>query len=175
MKILHINYSDQVGGAATSVMRLHKSLLKKNIKSFLLVKEKTTQEKNIIYKKSTISLIIDLIKKALLRNIRKLSKSKNNSTFSMNLLNGISANKINLIKPDIVNLHWISNEMISLREIMKINSPIVWTLVDMWLFCGGEHYSDEKRYLQGYLKSNRRKNEGGLDLNRYIWNKKKNT
>ena len=32
MKILHINYSDQVGGAAISVMRLHKSLIKKKIK-----------------------------------------------------------------------------------------------------------------------------------------------
>ena len=149
MKILHINYSDQVGGAAISVMRLHKSLIKKKIKSKMLVQEKTTNTVGVISQKSTFSLIIDLIKKALLRNIKKLSKSNYNSTFSMNLLNGISMDKIKNINPDVVNLHWISNEIISLKEISKIKIPIVWTLVDMWLFCGGEHYSNEKRYTEG--------------------------
>ena len=43
MKILHINYSDQVGGAAISVMRLHKSLIKKKIKSKMLVQEKNNK------------------------------------------------------------------------------------------------------------------------------------
>ena len=62
----------------------------------------------MISQKSTFSLIIDLIKKALLRNIKKLSKSNYNSTFSMNLLNGISMDKIKNINPDVVNLHWIS-------------------------------------------------------------------
>ncbi len=157
MKILHLNYSDQIGGAATSVMRLHKALSKKKINSKILVKEKTTQDKNVLSEKMTFSLILDLVKKAFLRNIRKLSGSDNRSTFSMNIIKGISRNKINIINPDIVNLHWISNEMISLKEISKIKIPIVWTLVDMWLFCGGEHYSDEKRYIEGYSKSNRKK------------------
>ena len=173
MKILHLNYSDQIGGAATSVMRLHKALSKKKINSKILVKEKTTQDKNVLSEKMTFSLILDLVKKAFLRNIRKLSGSDNRSTFSMNIIKGISRNKINIINPDIVNLHWISNEMISLKEISKIKIPIVWTLVDMWLFCGGEHYSDEKRYIEGYSKSNRKKKEKGIDLNRYIWNNKK--
>ena len=172
-KILHINYSDQIGGAATAVMRLHKALLEEKVNSHILVKEKTTNVKNIISETTTISLIIDLVKKTFLRNIQKFSSSGNRSTFSMNLLSGISAKKINALKPDVVNLHWISNEMISLKEISKISAPLVWTLVDMWLFCGGEHYSDEKRYLTGYLKSNRKFKETGIDLNRYIWNKKK--
>ncbi len=173
MKILHLNYSDQVGGAATSVMRLHKALIKNRINSKMLVKEKTTQDKNVISEKSTFSLILDLIKKGILRNVRKLSRSDNKSTFSMNLIKGISANKIQSINSDIVNLHWISNEMISLKEISKIKIPIVWTLVDMWLFCGGEHYSEEKRYIKGYLNSNRKEKEKGIDLNKYIWNNKK--
>ena len=173
MKILHLNYSDQIGGAATSVMRLHKSLKKEKIDSKILVKEKTTQDKNVLSKNTTLSLILDLIKKAFLRNIRKLSGSGNFSTFSMNIINGISKNTINIINPDIVNLHWVSNEMISLREISKIKIPVVWTLVDMWLFCGGEHYSDEKRYIKGYSKSTRIKKEKGIDLNKYVWNNKK--
>ena len=173
MRILHLNYSDQIGGAAISVMRLHKSLKKENIDSKILVKEKTTQDKNVLSKNTIFSLIIDLIKKSFLRNIRKLSGSRNFSTFSMNMISGISKNTINNYNPDIINLHWVSNEMISLKEISNIKTPIVWTLVDMWLFCGGEHYSDEKRYIKGYSKLTRNKDEKGLDLNKYIWNKKK--
>ena len=62
-KILHINYSDQIGGAATAVMRLHKALLEEKVNSHILVKEKTTNVKNIISETTTISLIIDLVKK----------------------------------------------------------------------------------------------------------------
>lgn len=173
MKIVHINYSDQIGGAATSVMRLHKSLLQKNINSQLLVKEQTTNEKNIISKKSTFSKIIDLLKKGFLRTVKKLIKSNNKSTFSMNYLKGISAKQINNLKPNLVNLHWVSNEMISLKDISKIKYPIVWTLVDMWLFCGGEHYTNEKRFLKGYYNYNRNINEKGFDLNKFVWNLKK--
>ena len=173
MKVLHLNYSDQIGGAATSVMRLHKALIKEKIDSNILVKEKTTQQTKVLNEKSTFILIIDLIKKAFLRKIKKFSSSNNKSTFSMNLIKGISANKIQSVNPDIVNLHWISNEMISLKEISKIKIPVVWTLVDMWLFCGGEHYTEEKRYIDGYYKYNRKKSEKGFDINRYVWNKKK--
>ena len=62
MKILHLNYSDQIGGAAVSVMRLHKSLLKKKIKSNLLVSEKTTNEINVLCESTTLSKMYDLFK-----------------------------------------------------------------------------------------------------------------
>ena len=91
----------------------------------MLVKEKTTQDKNVISEKSTFSLILDLIKKGILRNVRKLSRSDNKSTFSMNIIKGISANKIQSINSDIINLHWISNEMISLKEISKIQKSLI--------------------------------------------------
>ena len=40
MKILHINYSDSIGGASRAVYRIHKSLIEKNINSNLLVAKK---------------------------------------------------------------------------------------------------------------------------------------
>ena len=42
------------------------------------------------------------------------------------------------------------------------------------LFCGAEHLSFEKRWEEGYLKNNRPDNESGYDLNKYIWQLKKN-
>ena len=81
MKVLHLNYADQIGGAAVSVMRLHKSLMEKNINSNLLIIEKTTNEKNLLCETSTFSKIKDLIKKALLRFLNKISNSENKETF----------------------------------------------------------------------------------------------
>ncbi len=173
MKILHLNYSDQIGGAATSVMRLHQSLLKNNINSNMFVKEHTTNEKNIFSKNTTLSHISDLLKKAFLRKIAKISKLKYKSTLSLNYLKGIEVKEIDFFNPNIVNLHWISNEMISLKEISKIKQPIVWTLVDMWLFCGAEHYSTNKRFLNGYNRNNRDKNKKGIDIDKFVWSLKK--
>jgi len=77
---------------------------------------------------------------------------------------------------DIVNLHWINGEMISIREIRKIKKPIVWTLADMWPYCGSEHYAQEDlpiRYIDGYQKNNRPLNHHRIDLDKFTWRRKK--
>ena len=70
-------------------------------------------------------------------------------------------------------MHWINNEFISIKEIGKINIPIVWTFYDMWPFCGAEHYTFEKRYINGYENSNKPIENNGVDLNKIIWEQKK--
>ena len=78
-----------------------------------------------------------------------------------------------MINPDLVHIHWIGNEMISISQLKQIKKPIIWTFHDMWPFCGAEHYSHDKRHHDGYNNSNRPKNEKGLDLNKFVWNYKK--
>ena len=92
---------------------------------------------------------------------------------SLNLFKSQMISKINKIQPDIINLHWINNELMSIKEISEINIPVVWTFLDMWPMLGGEHYSEDNRYIVGYDNSLKRDDEKGFDLNRYIWCKKK--
>jgi len=47
---------------------------------------------------------------------------------------------LNASDADVIHLHWINNEMISIKEIAKIKKPLVWTLHDMWPLCGAEHF-----------------------------------
>ena len=47
MRILHINYSDQIGGASIACSRLNRALRKLNINSNLLVAKKISNEKFI--------------------------------------------------------------------------------------------------------------------------------
>ena len=60
--------------------------------------------------------------------------------------------------------------MISIKEIAEIKKPIVWTLHDMWAFCGTEHYTLNKRYIKGYTKFNN--DSIGFDIPKLIWLKK---
>jgi len=174
LKVLHVNFSDLNGGAAISVNRLHKALIKMNIDSKILVAEKLGDDVNVIGPSSTFEIIISQLKISLSRFLkRNLIKTNNKETFSFNFFNTNILKKINKINADIVHIHWIGNEMISISQLKKINKPVVWTFLDMWAFCGAEHHSYDNRYIDGYNKGNRPKDESGLDLNKIIWKYKK--
>ena len=69
-----------------------------------------------------------------------------NEIYSLNYFNSKTLTRINSLKPDIVNLHWVNNEMISIVEIANIKQPFVWTILDMWPFSGVEHYNQCSNY-----------------------------
>ena len=88
----------------------------------------------------------------------------------------LSAREINATDADIVNLHWVTNGFLSIEEIGKITKPLVWSLYDMWAFCGTEHYgvdSKDARWREGYAKENRPHEETGLDIDRTAWERKR--
>ena len=172
MKILHVNFSDTDGGAAIAVKRLHESLIENGIDSTLLVCESFDATTNTINIKKTSEAVKNLFKKSISRNLKYLFKTKNKNTHSINFFPSKILKIINNFNADIVNLHWIGNETLSISDIKKIKSKIVWTMHDMWPFCGAEHYSENNRYINVYNVSNRPSDETGIDLNRYIWKKK---
>jgi len=81
--------------------------------------------------------------------------------------------RINQSDADVVHLHWVAGEMLSIADIGRIEKPIVWTLHDMWAFCGAEHYAEEFRWREGYRRNNRPAHESGFDLNRWTWERKR--
>jgi glycosyltransferase involved in cell wall biosynthesis len=73
-----------------------------------------------------------------------LSYNNFNSNF---LLKFINSNK----DFDIINLHWVNGEMLSIKDIGNLEKPIAWTFHDMWPFSGAEHISiDHKRWINSY-------------------------
>src|SRR5690606_22492649 len=83
---------------------------------------------------------------------------------------------VNSQKPDIVNLHWINGEMLSIRDIPRVNGKIVWTCHDMWPISGADHYDDldnPGRYLTDYASATRPSIYRGLDLNRLTYRLKR--
>ena len=62
--------------------------------------------------------------------------------------------------------------MLSIADIARITN-LVWTLHDMWAFCGAEHYTTDFRWRDGYCRDNRPPYERGFDLNRWTWLRKR--
>jgi len=82
--------------------------------------------------------------------------------------------RIDAQSADIINLHWVNDGFLRIESLPKIKRPIVWTLHDMWAFCGGEYYvGGSTRYKEGYRADNRATIESGLDVNKWIWKRKK--
>ncbi|MDA7572816.1 glycosyltransferase [Candidatus Pelagibacter sp.] len=174
VKVLHVNFSDLNGGAAIGVNRLHQALIKRGEKSKVLVVEKTGNDSNVVGPSNTIEILITQLKVSLSRFVkRKLIKTNNVETFSFNFFNTNILKKINKFDAEIIHIHWIGNEMLSISQLKKINKPVIWTFWDMWPMCGAEHHSYDNRFVEGYNKNNRPKQESLFDLNRFIWNYKK--
>ena len=174
IKILHVNYSDSKGGAAIGVNRLHNALKSQGIDSLMLVAEKNIADNSIISPEKSYEILFNKFKIIISRFLRrKIIKTENKGTFSFNYFDTNMLKKINDIDADLVNLHWIGNEFLSISQIQKINKPIVWTFWDMWPLCGAEHHPIDKRYIEGYTKNNCPQKEKKLDINRYIWEQKK--
>lgn len=139
LEVLHITSHDTGGGASRAAVRLHFSLLNIGIKSKMFVQQKSSNaptiltEKNFFVRKiNRIFSFVDTLPARILQ--------KNINNYSPSIIGSIGlVKKINKLNPDIVHLHWVCNAMLSIEDIAKIDSPIVWTLHDNWAFSGGCH------------------------------------
>jgi glycosyltransferase involved in cell wall biosynthesis len=173
MKILHINHSDLGGGAGRAAYRLHNSLKEFNIESNMIVNSMHLNNNNIQGPKSNLEKYINRLKFLASSLFVKTLITKNPIIHSPSVFPSNWIKTINLSDADILHLHWFQHETLSISDINKIKKPIVWTLHDMWGFCGAEHLSWDLRWRDGYLKKNRPKHERGFDLNRWTWERKK--
>jgi glycosyltransferase involved in cell wall biosynthesis len=176
MKVLHLSFSDYKGGAARAALRIHKSLLKKKISSFLKVNLSSDQNicKNILRPNFLINNY-NLVKSSFESVVSRLLASKKFVKNSISLFPTNIHKFINQSDFDIINLHWINGETISIEDIGKIKKPIVWTLHDMWPFCGSEHYilnniNFLKKYSLKYAK--KKKLFSDISLEKFTFNRK---
>ena len=152
MKIAFVSYSDFNGGAAKACYKIF-SLLKKKNRSLLIVREKSINDKRIILFGNKY---LNKLRNVLMHYLSRIIGLKD---FSFNLLPSNMGTYLNSLDVDLINLHWINGETISINEIKKINKPLVITLHDMWFFSGGYHYVNENEYFNKKIISNNLKNK----------------
>lgn len=174
MKVLHLCYSDLEGGAARAAYRLHQAQRSQGLDSHMLVINKSSDDPHVHTVTVLRKLRIKLASFAASLLLR-WQKSPNPVHHSLNLFPSGLLGEIERLAPDVVNLHWLGGEMLSVGEIGRIKARVIWTLHDMWAFSGCEHYDDERpseRYLTGYKAESRHPLHKGLDLDRWNFRRK---
>ena len=172
MKVLQLNHSDINGGAARAAYRIHHALLNTGIVSQMLVNVAASGDWTVQGPTSKWAKAIGRIRPQVATQVRQLLRTGNPIIHSPALLPSSWPERLNSSDADVVHLHWVQGEMLSIADIARIRKPIVWTLHDMWAFCGAEHYTTDHRWREGYRRDNRPAHESGFDLNRHIWQRK---
>ena len=175
MKVVHINYFDNIGGSGRASYRLHRALLQEGVESRMLVKGASSSDWTVQIlnpKKQNYNIFHRLQRRWLISLVNGF-RTTSSSLHSPDIFSSVDVNQINNCSADIVHLHWFNSGMLSITDIGKIKKPIVWTLHDMWAFCGAEHVTYEFRWKEGYRKDNRPEYESGFDLNRWTWERKR--
>lgn len=172
MKVIHINNADSSGGAARAAYRIHHALLSNKICSRMWVSFAKSGDWTVAGPRGKLNKGYSENRRHLITPILKTMSTQNNVLHSPAILPSSWSKKINKNDADIAQLHWVGAEMASIKDIGRIKKPVVWTLHDMWAFCGAEHYSWDQRWMEGYNKDNRSLHEKGFDLNRWTFNRK---
>ena len=173
MRVFHLCHSD-VGGASRAAQRIHMAILRSGLDSRFYVETKSNPYSCAIDPISFRSAWnTPKLRLQLSKPIRHLNSGFHQSNNSLSLFNSVWPDFLNSSAADIVNLHWIQGEMISVKDLSRVAKPLVWTLHDMWPFCGTEHYSATFRWAEGYRKSNKDIPFYCLDLPRWNWERKR--
>lgn len=181
LRVLHLAATDGAGGADRAAYRVHEALQhESSVDSRMLVSRRTTEDPSVETIETTwVGRNVGPPLRRLARyEKRALLRTPNAVIHSTARIPTTAPRRITAIGPDVVLLHWLGSEVLSIRQMGRLarsGPPLAWLLHDEWAFCGAEHYPEEvegERFTEGYRRRNRPVGERGVDLNRLTWARK---
>lgn len=177
MRVLIVNTSERVGGAAVAANRLMEALNNHGVKAKMLVREKGTDTLTVVglegrWRQQWCFLWERLVIYLHLHCSRK-------HLFEVDIANvGTDITRLPEFKEaDVIHLHWINQGMLSIGDIRKIlrsGKPVVWTMHDIWPATAICHYArDCKNYKSECNHCQLLPGNGGAhDLANRVWKRK---
>lgn len=147
MRVVHINKSDQSGGAAVAASRITAALRGMDVAASLLVGEKRSTHPWVVPAVETGfqrgRLFINFLQEVAAFLPHEKSRS---GRFAYSAgRKGLNLASHPLVQQaDVIHLHWFNQGYMSLKglgQLLALGKPVVWTLHDMWSFTGGCHYA----------------------------------
>jgi glycosyltransferase involved in cell wall biosynthesis len=178
MRVLQVSTEDNTGGASRSAYRLHQALIQQDVDCSMRVLAHETANSRIKAGRAPRSYAQKIKDKFAQQRWAYITRKWHTDNPILHSFGRVSAGicaELNQSSADVLNLHWIP-KLLSIEDIGQLQKPLVWTLHDMWPFCGGEHYTSEgatARFRRGYSRDNRPGSERGPDLNRLAWEAKR--
>ncbi|MGP1476415.1 MAG: glycosyltransferase family 4 protein [Phocaeicola sp.] len=177
MRILIVNTSERVGGAAIAANRLMTALINNGIKAKMLVRDKQTNNTNVVQLKRSWKTIWDFLwERFVIWAANRFSKKE---LFAVDIANtGTDITSLpEFTQADIIHLNWINQGMLSMKDIQKIirsGKPIVWTMHDMWPITGICHHAEQcEKYYTSCHSCPHLQNSGKKDLSYKVYQQKK--
>ena len=120
MRVLIINTSERIGGAAVAASRLMEALKNNGIKAKMLVRDKQTDQISVVGLDRNWLTVWKFIWERIV--IWKANHFKKNNLFAVDIANtGTDITNLPEFKQaDVIHLHWINQGMISLKNLRKI-------------------------------------------------------
>ena len=170
MKVCHL-CTFRSGGAGIATKRIHKAVAASGVESRIIYRD---DRPGLIpaWRRLTVCPVFRCLRKAMDFRVDAFNHPGCYG-HSESLFPFASAGSINDLDADVIHLHWINGDFLSIGELGKIRKPVVWTLHDNWAYCGNEFYTENYRYRDGYLETTRPAGEKGPDFSRFIWEQKK--
>jgi len=172
MKVVQLNHADVNGGAARAAYRIHHAVRTAGVHSTMLVNLSESGDWTVEGPGSPLGRATARVRPYAASGFRAFLSTENPVIHSPAVIPSRWPRRLNASDADIIHMHWIAGETLSIRDVGRLNKPVVWTLHDMWAFCGAEHYTDDDRWQEGYRSDNRPEHESGFDLNRWTWRRK---
>ena len=144
MRVLLINTSERIGGAAIAASRLMESLKSYGIKAKMLVRDKQTDRISVVSLEHNWRMVWKFVWERIV--IWKANHFKKDNLFAIDIANtGTDITSLpEFQQADVIHLHWLNQGMLSLKNIEKIlasGKPVVWTMHDMWPCTGICHHA----------------------------------
>lgn len=144
MRVLIINTSERVGGAAIAANRLMEALKKNGVRASMLVRDKQTDQMTVTAIPSSWLLPLKFVwERACIYVANRFSKQ---GLFQMDIAN-TGTDIVHLYEfeqADVIHLHWVNQGFLSMADLNRIlhaGKPVVITMHDMWYFTGICHYA----------------------------------
>lgn len=176
MKVLQLSTYDGGQGAARATFRLHRALRDAGIDSSLRVAQTSSGDPWVRAPRSKPRQALALLRSSASWWLQKPQRSANPVTHSVAALPSRLDRELNAAGADLLHLHWLQDEFLSVEAIGRLRGPLLWTLHDSWAYCGSEHYpasAADQRFCEGYNRCNRPPGDRGLDLDRWTWRRKR--
>jgi glycosyltransferase involved in cell wall biosynthesis len=177
LRVLHLNISDGGGGVGRAAYRLHDALVKRGIDSRMWVDFKKSEDPRVMGASRKLDLLWARIRTRLDKWPRLLCRHEHWEYASFNYLPNPRVCEVwKRHRPDVLHLHWVGDGLLPIRYWRHLKDiPTVVTLHGRWWFNGAQHlHSDQsKRFREGFVASNRDPLDGGLDVDRWVWERKR--
>jgi glycosyltransferase involved in cell wall biosynthesis len=176
MKVMHIVAGELNGGAARGAYWLHRAMRPLGIDSVVYTNSRATlgDASVVSTNQSRKDLIAVQTRSQIDKSFANVYPRRKSGMFSTGLLGADFTRSEEYRSADIVHLHWINAGFVDIKDLGRVDKPVIWTMRDMWPMTGGCHYAMGcNQFEVGCGRCGHLGSRSATDLSRLVYNRKK--